>query len=94
MCTTDSEGVTMFVTSLSVPGVHLKCDVKVGASLEEKLRYSWMLMSNLAMSINGVRTCGGKKRCVALLTCRLHVLWPHCNCDVVESFCQASKTRF
>jgi hypothetical protein len=48
----------MFVTSLSVPAVHLKCDVKVAASLEEKLAYSWMLMKNLGMSINGVRTCG------------------------------------
>ena len=48
----------MFVTSLSVPGTHLKCDVRVGASLEEKLRYAWLLMGNLALSINGVRTCG------------------------------------
>ena len=52
------QGLTMFVTSLSVPGKHLVCDVRVGASLEEKLAHAWLLITNLALSINGVRTCG------------------------------------
>jgi len=50
--------VTMFVTSLSVPGVHLKCDARVGSSMEEKLAEAWRIMSGLALSINGLRTCG------------------------------------
>ncbi len=33
--------VTMLVTSLSVPSTHLKCDVRVGATPEEKLAHAW-----------------------------------------------------
>eukprot|EP01116_Phalansterium_solitarium_P025652 TRINITY_DN9911_c0_g1_i1.p1 TRINITY_DN9911_c0_g1~~TRINITY_DN9911_c0_g1_i1.p1 ORF type:complete len:432 (-),score=155.32 TRINITY_DN9911_c0_g1_i1:233-1528(-) len=50
--------LTMFVTSLSVPGAHLKCDVCVGASLEEKLAHAYLIISGLGLSVNGVRTCG------------------------------------
>lgn len=31
----------MLVTSLSVPGSHLKCDVEIGATNEEKLLHAW-----------------------------------------------------
>jgi len=48
--------VTMFVTSLSVPGVHLKCDVRVGASIDEKIEHAMRIMKGLALSINGLRT--------------------------------------
>jgi len=50
--------VTMLVTSLSVPGTHLKCDVSVGSSHEEKLLHAWKIISHLALSVSGVRTCG------------------------------------
>jgi len=50
--------LTMYITALSVPGVHLKCDVRVGASLEEKLLHAWNIMTGFGLSINGVRTCG------------------------------------
>jgi len=50
--------VTMLVTSLSVPGSHLKCDVEVGATHEEKLIQAWTIFSHLALSVSGVRTCG------------------------------------
>lgn len=64
----------MFVTSLSVPGVHLKCDVRVGSSIEEKMRHAWILISNLALAVNGVRTCGdymfsGHTSIVTMLYC-------------------------
>lgn len=50
--------VTMLVTSLSVPGTHLKCDVSVGSSHEEKLQHAWKIISHFALSVSGVRTCG------------------------------------
>jgi len=50
--------VTMFVTSLSVPGLHLTCVGQVGFTVEEKLRHAWDITSGLGMAINGVRTCG------------------------------------
>jgi len=50
--------VTMYVTALSVPGVHLKCNVRVGSTLEEKMYHSWKIMMNFGLSMSGVRTCG------------------------------------
>jgi hypothetical protein len=51
--------VTMFVTSLSVPGTHLTClGADVGITIEDKLYHAWKITSGLGMSINGVRTCG------------------------------------
>ncbi|PRP89083.1 hypothetical protein PROFUN_01803 [Planoprotostelium fungivorum] len=50
--------VTMYITSLSVPGVHLQCDVKQFDTAEEKLKRTLEIMSGLALSINGVKTCG------------------------------------
>lgn len=51
--------VTMFVTSLSVPGVHLTCSGSpIGVTIEEKLQYAWRITSGFGMSINGVRSCG------------------------------------
>lgn len=50
--------VTMLVTSLSVPGTHLKCDVRVGASSEEKFAHAWRIFTHFGLSVSGVRTCG------------------------------------
>jgi len=50
--------VTMYVTSLSVPGVHLNCQASLVQSIEERLLRAWQITSGLGMSINGVRTCG------------------------------------
>lgn len=47
--------MTMFVTSLSVPGAHLKCEQRPGSSAEEKLYHAWHIISNFGMHINGVR---------------------------------------
>jgi hypothetical protein len=69
--------VTMFVTSLSVPGVHLKCDVRVGASMEEKLDHAWRIMRGLALSINGLRTCGD----YMFRYSQLHSHYPYCSCS-------------
>lgn len=51
--------VTMYVTSLAVPGDHLECDaLHLGPSVEAKLRRAWEITSGMGMSISGVRTCG------------------------------------
>ncbi|KAL6055313.1 Sphingomyelin synthase-related protein 1 [Balamuthia mandrillaris] len=57
---------TMFVTSLSVPGTHVKCDHHLSGipedqltnGIEDKLRAAWAIFSGLGLSVNGVRTCG------------------------------------
>jgi len=48
----------MFVTSLSVPGIHLKCDQHFGASLDENFQHTWRILGGFALSISGVRSCG------------------------------------
>lgn len=35
----------MLVTSLSVPGAHLKCDVPIGSTHEQKLLHAWAVNS-------------------------------------------------
>lgn len=50
--------VTMMITSLSVPGVHLECRAKNHGSLWEKMLEAYHIWSNFGMSIQGVRSCG------------------------------------
>jgi len=50
--------VTMLVTSLAVPGTHLKCDVAVGATTDEKFAHAWKIFTHFGLSVSGVRTCG------------------------------------
>jgi sphingomyelin synthase-related protein 1 len=49
----------MLVTSLSVPGVHLKCKpFPHNMTTEDKLRHAWKIASTLGSSLQGTRTCG------------------------------------
>eukprot|EP01113_Clastostelium_recurvatum_P034627 TRINITY_DN4718_c3_g1_i1.p1 TRINITY_DN4718_c3_g1~~TRINITY_DN4718_c3_g1_i1.p1 ORF type:complete len:366 (+),score=37.65 TRINITY_DN4718_c3_g1_i1:74-1171(+) len=50
--------ITMFVTSLSVPGTHLKCDVPIGATREEKFRHAIRIFTHFGLSVSGLKTCG------------------------------------
>uniref|UniRef100_A0A8B9GSY4 Zgc:162183 n=1 Tax=Astyanax mexicanus TaxID=7994 RepID=A0A8B9GSY4_ASTMX len=50
--------VTMFVTSLSVPGRHLQCSGKVYGDIWVKLRRAVEIWAGLGMSLTGVHTCG------------------------------------
>ncbi|KAF8382388.1 hypothetical protein PRIPAC_71530 [Pristionchus pacificus] len=50
--------ITMMITSLSVPGVHLECRAKNHGSLWEKMMEAYHIWSNFGMSIQGVRSCG------------------------------------
>jgi len=54
--------ITMFATSLSVPGAHLKCKVegmpKAGVPFELILQRAWEITVGAGLSIQGVRTCG------------------------------------
>jgi len=50
--------VTMLITSLSVPGVHLACRSKSFGSMSDKMQQAFHIWSKLGMSIQGVRTCG------------------------------------
>ncbi|XP_035256387.1 sphingomyelin synthase-related protein 1-like [Anguilla anguilla] len=50
--------VTMFVTSLSVPGQHLQCSEKMYGDVWEKLRRALAIWSGFGMTLTGVHTCG------------------------------------
>ncbi|TRY93681.1 hypothetical protein DNTS_029393 [Danionella cerebrum] len=50
--------VTMFVTSLSVPGHHLQCSGKVYGDMWDKTRRALEIWSGLGMTLTGVKTCG------------------------------------
>ncbi|CAD5234172.1 unnamed protein product [Bursaphelenchus xylophilus] len=50
--------VTMLITSLSVPGVHLECTAKNYDTMSAKIKQAYHIWSHLGMSIQGVRTCG------------------------------------
>ncbi|XP_033108256.1 sphingomyelin synthase-related protein 1-like isoform X2 [Anneissia japonica] len=50
--------VTMFVTSLSVPGIHLQCSGKVYGDIWTKLKRTFEISFGLGMSLTGVHTCG------------------------------------
>jgi len=67
--------VTMFVTSLSVPGEHLGSGCKALPPLntiDEKLQRAWLIASRFGLSITGLKTCGdymfsGHSSCLTLL---------------------------
>ncbi|XP_077999485.1 sphingomyelin synthase-related protein 1-like [Glandiceps talaboti] len=49
---------TMFMTSLSVPGVHLQCSGKIYDDLWSKLIRTLEICIGMGMSLTGVNTCG------------------------------------
>jgi hypothetical protein len=50
--------VTMLITSLSVPGIHLECRAKAYGSWDAKIKQAFHIWSRLGMSINNVQSCG------------------------------------
>ena len=48
----------MLITSLSVPGVHLKCEGKLYGDIWAKLRRTFEIWTGFGMTLSGVRTCG------------------------------------
>ncbi|XP_069741351.1 sphingomyelin synthase-related protein 1 isoform X3 [Narcine bancroftii] len=50
--------VTMFVTSLSVPGHHLQCSGKLYGDMWAKLQRALAIWSGFGMTLTGVHTCG------------------------------------
>ncbi|KAG9341133.1 hypothetical protein JZ751_019887 [Albula glossodonta] len=50
--------VTMFVTSLSVPGQHLQCSAKMYGDIWAKLQRALVIWSGFGMTLTGVHTCG------------------------------------
>ncbi|XP_036402567.1 sphingomyelin synthase-related protein 1-like isoform X2 [Megalops cyprinoides] len=50
--------VTMFVTSLSVPGQHLQCSGKMYGDVWAKLGRALAIWSGFGMTLTGVHTCG------------------------------------
>ncbi|KAL3972135.1 protein unc-13 A/B/C [Sarotherodon galilaeus] len=49
---------TMFATSLSVPGQHLKCASKTYGDTWEKIQRALTIWSGFGMTLTGVQTCG------------------------------------
>lgn len=49
---------TMFVTSLSVPGQHLKCTSKSYGDTWGKIQRALLIWSGFGMTLTGVQTCG------------------------------------
>ncbi|KAI1236422.1 Sphingomyelin synthase-related protein 1, partial [Lamprotornis superbus] len=50
--------ITMFVTSLSVPGQHLQCTGKLYGNVWAKLQRAFAIWSGFGMTLTGVHTCG------------------------------------
>ncbi|XP_019411634.1 PREDICTED: sphingomyelin synthase-related protein 1 [Crocodylus porosus] len=50
--------ITMFVTSLSVPGQHLQCSGKLYGNMWAKLQRAFAIWSGFGMTLTGVHTCG------------------------------------
>ncbi|XP_063445712.1 sphingomyelin synthase-related protein 1-like [Mytilus trossulus] len=50
--------ICMLITSLSVPGAHLKCEGKLYGDIWTKLRRTFEIWTGLGMTLSGVRTCG------------------------------------
>ncbi|MEQ2179108.1 Sphingomyelin synthase- protein 1 [Goodea atripinnis] len=50
--------ITMFVTSLSVPGQHLQCTGKMYGDMWAKLQRAVAIWSGFGMTLTGVHTCG------------------------------------
>lgn len=50
--------VTMLITSLSVPGVHLECFSQAYTDFPTKLKQALRIWYGMGMSVRGVRTCG------------------------------------
>ncbi|KAK2866774.1 hypothetical protein Q7C36_002830 [Tachysurus vachellii] len=50
--------ITMFVTSLSVPGQHLQCTGKIYGDMWAKLQRAVAIWSGFGMTLTGVHTCG------------------------------------
>lgn len=50
--------VTMLITSLSVPGVHLDCKPRPYGNWANRLHNAFIIWSGAGMTLQGVRTCG------------------------------------
>jgi len=50
--------ITMLITSLSVPGIHLECAGRVYGDFDTRFRQAFTILAGLGMSVRGVRTCG------------------------------------
>ncbi|KAK2173725.1 hypothetical protein NP493_851g00026 [Ridgeia piscesae] len=50
--------ITMFITSLSVPGTHLDCHPRVNDDVWAKLNRALLICRGFGMSLQGVRSCG------------------------------------
>lgn len=50
--------VTMLITSLSVPGIHLSCAPREYSNWYAKFNQAFVIWHNVGLSIRGVRSCG------------------------------------
>jgi len=50
--------ITMLITSLSVPGVHLDCKPRPYGTWTNRMYNAYIIWSGAGMSLQGVRTCG------------------------------------
>lgn len=50
--------ITMLITSLSVPGIHIQCRSEQYGSLTNKLYGAWNILTGAGLYASGVRTCG------------------------------------
>lgn len=50
--------ITMLITSLSVPGIHIQCASQRYETLTNQLYGAWSILTGAGLYVSGVRTCG------------------------------------
>lgn len=50
--------ITMLITSLSVPGIHIQCASQRYGSLTNKIYGAWNILTGAGLYASGIRTCG------------------------------------
>lgn len=50
--------ITMLITSLSVPGIHIQCSSQKYGNFMNKLNGAMNILSGVGLYVNGLRTCG------------------------------------
>lgn len=89
--------ITMLITSLSVPGIHIQCASQRYETLTNQVYGAWNILTGAGLYVSGVRTCGdymfsGHTVWLTLTThfiseyTSISMYWLHTTCWVLNIF--------